>query len=140
MSPTWSTLDSEIQRIADDWRSNRSERQGRRSLDQADFDRLSQAGLLHVPVPEDLGGLWGGAPKSIRAACEALRTLASADPSVALVSCMHPAVLGFWLAAPEQSGSPWTEQKAAVLQTAANGAQWGTITSEPGSGGDILKT
>ena len=140
MTPTWSSLSNEIAQIADDWRAERAARQARRSLDQSDFDRLARAGLLHVPVPEEMGGLWGGAPTSLRSACEALRTLAGSDPSVALVSSMHPAVLGFWLAAPEQSGSPWTEQKAAVLQTAADGAQWGTITSEPGSGGDILKT
>ena len=140
MNHTWSALTTDIEKIADEWRADRSARQARRSLDQADFDRLTEAGLLHVPVPEDAGGLWESAPGSIRAACEVLRSLAAADPSVALVSSMHPAVLGFWLAAPEESGSTWLEQKAAVLRTAAEGAQWGTITSEPGSGGDILKT
>ncbi|HUR49839.1 MAG TPA: acyl-CoA dehydrogenase family protein [Acidimicrobiales bacterium] len=140
MSHTWSTLRAEIDNLADEWRAERPARQARRSLDQADFDRLAAAGLLHVPVPRDAGGLWEGTPASVRAACEAFRTLAAADPSVALVSCMHAAVLGFWLAAPQQSAAVWAEQKAAVLQTAADGAQWGTITSEPGSGGDILKT
>jgi len=140
MSPKWSAFSSDIDEIAATWRSERAERQARRSLDQADFDRLKKAGFLHTPVPEGQGGLWRSAAESTRGACEALRTLAAADSSVALVSSMHPAVLGFWLSAPEQSGSPWTEQKAAVLKTAADGAQWGTITSEPGSGGDILKT
>ena len=140
MALSWSELGDEIRGIADDWRSERAERQARRTLDQADFDRLAKAGLLHMPVPESQGGLWRTAPESARGACEVLRTLAAADPSVALVSSMHPAVLGFWLGAPEQSGALWTEQKKAVLQTAADGAQWGTITSEPGSGGDILKT
>lgn len=140
MSPTWSALETEVSQIADEWRGARAERQARRSLDQADFDRLAGAGLLHVAVPREAGGLWEGSAASLRRTCEVLRTLAAADPSVALVSSMHPAVLGFWLSAPEQSGSPWTEQKAAVLEAAAAGAQWGTITSEPGSGGDILKT
>lgn len=53
---------------------------------------------------------------------------------------MHPAVLGFWLAQPDPSRAAWSEQRAAVLATAAQGEQWGTITSEPGSGGDILST
>jgi alkylation response protein AidB-like acyl-CoA dehydrogenase len=140
MSHNWSSLTAGIAEVAAEWRSDRPARQARRSLERADFDRLADAGLLHVPVPEEAGGLWRGAPSSLRAACETLRALAGADPSVALVSCMHPAVLGFWLAAPEQSGATWLEQKAAVLKTAADGAQWGTITSEPGSGGDILKT
>lgn len=140
MTPTWSSLQGDIEHIAEEWRSDRSARQSRRSLDQSEFDRLRDAGLLHVPVPEAQGGLWRSAPESARAACEILRTLAAADPSVALVSCMHPAVLGFWLAAPGNAPGAWTEQKAAVLATAADGAQWGTITSEPGSGGDILKT
>jgi alkylation response protein AidB-like acyl-CoA dehydrogenase len=69
-----------------------------------------------------------------------LRTLAAADPSVALVASMHPAVIGFWLARPDPERVAWTEQCDAIVATAAAGAQWGTITSEPGSGGDILRT
>ena len=34
----------------------------------------------------------------------------------------------------------WSEQFDAIVATAAAGALWGTITSEPGSGGDILRT
>ncbi|MGH8978975.1 MAG: hypothetical protein ACRDV7_12930, partial [Acidimicrobiia bacterium] len=34
----------------------------------------------------------------------------------------------------------WQEQRRAALASAADGRQWGTITSEPGSGGDIMRT
>ncbi|MPZ50794.1 MAG: hypothetical protein GEU75_16095 [Dehalococcoidia bacterium] len=74
---------------------------------------------------------------------EILRTLAKGDPSVALVSSMHPAVLSFWLCqdqVPEPFTEAWKSQKELVAQVALNGGWWGTITSEPGSGGDVLKT
>lgn len=140
MTPTWTTLTAEIEEIARDWRSERAERQARRSLDPADFERLAKAGFLQVAVPEEMGGLWRSVAETTRPICEVLRTLAAADPSVALVSSMHPSVLGFWLAPADQSSAAWVEQRAAVFATAAKGEQWGTITSEPGSGGDILRT
>jgi alkylation response protein AidB-like acyl-CoA dehydrogenase len=52
---------------------------------------------------------------------------------------MHPAVVGFWLA-PALDDDAWTAQRAAVVESALEGRQWGTITSEPGSGGDIALT
>lgn len=140
MNPSWSSLASELSGIANDWRGERKERQARRHLDKADFDRLAAAGFLHVAVPEDGGGLWRNVTESTRPIAEALRTLAGGDPSVALVSAMHPAVLGFWLARPDTTRKAWTEQANAATASAAAGAQWGTITSEPGSGGDILRT
>jgi alkylation response protein AidB-like acyl-CoA dehydrogenase len=136
---SWSSLNDQVETIASEWRADRANRQARRGLDSADFERLAQAGFLQVAVPEDMGGLWRNVAESTRPICEVLRTLATADPSVALVSSMHPSVVGFWLA-PDQPGAAWAEQRAAVCSTAANGQQWGTITSEPGSGGDILKT
>jgi alkylation response protein AidB-like acyl-CoA dehydrogenase len=140
MRPSWSVLAREIAEIATEWRSDRPDRQARRSLDPADFARLAAAGFLHVAVPEEMGGLWRSVPETTRPICEVLRSLASADPSVALVSSMHPAVLGFWLAPPDPSRAAWSEQRAAVFASASEGEQWGTITSEPGSGGDILRT
>jgi alkylation response protein AidB-like acyl-CoA dehydrogenase len=137
---SWSTVSDEITAIADDWRGNRAERQARRSLDQADFDRLGKAGFLVAPVPEAQGGLWRSVPESTRPIAELLRTLARADSSVALVSSMHPAVLGFWLASLDPADAAWNKQRDAVMTSAAEGMQWGTITSEPGSGGDIWKT
>lgn len=76
----------------------------------------------------------------MRPVCEIHRQLASADPSVALVCSMHPAVVAFWLASPDPSQPDWEEQRNAVFASAAAGEQWGTITSEPGSGGDINRT
>jgi alkylation response protein AidB-like acyl-CoA dehydrogenase len=87
-----------------------------------------------------MGGMWEGVAASVRPLCEAFRVLAGGDPSVALVSAMHPAVLGYWLATPDGTQSGWAEQRRAVFATALDGHQWGTITSEPGSGGDILRT
>src|SRR6476660_1813339 len=107
MSTTWSGLASDISVIADEWRADRAARQARRGLDRADFQRLASTGFLHVAVPEDMGGLWRSVAETTRPICELLRTLASADPSVALVSSMHPSVLGFWLAPPDPGYAPW---------------------------------
>jgi alkylation response protein AidB-like acyl-CoA dehydrogenase len=126
--------------IAGEWRAARAERQARRHLERPDFDRLREAGLLLLPVPEEQGGLWRGQSASVRGLCDTYRTLAAGDPSVALVSSMHPAVLAFWLASPDASQPAWEEQRRAVFSSAAAGEQWGTITSEPGSGGDIART
>jgi alkylation response protein AidB-like acyl-CoA dehydrogenase len=139
MSHTWPELETNIAGIAEEWRSTRAERQARRHLERDDFDRLRDAGLLQVVVPEDHGGLWQSVAASTRPISGVLRTLAAADPSVALVSSMHPAVLGFWLA-PQSDAPAWVEQREAVIASAAAGVQWGTITSEPGSGGDIART
>jgi alkylation response protein AidB-like acyl-CoA dehydrogenase len=124
--------------IAARWRDQRKERQARRHLERADFDELRAAGVLQLVVPEPAGGAWT-ALAGTRPIFETYRTLARADPSVALVSSMHPAVVGYWLL----SGSPdaaWNEQRDAVLAGVLDGEQWGTITSEPGSGGDIFRT
>src|SRR5207253_620063 len=98
MGASWSVLEQNIAEIATEWRSARADRQARRHLDPADFERLASAGFLHVAVPEEMGGLWRGVAETTRPVCESLRALAAADPSVALVASMHPAVLGFWLA------------------------------------------
>jgi alkylation response protein AidB-like acyl-CoA dehydrogenase len=140
MPSSWSGLTEAIDEIARGWRDERADRQARRNLDPADFQRLAKAGFLDVAVPEDKGGLWRNVAESTRPIAEVLRTLAGADPSVALVSSMHPSVLAFWLAPPDQPHPEWAAQRAAVCATAADGMQWGTITSEPGSGGDILRT
>ena len=73
--------------------------------------------------------------------CEILKTLAQGDSSVALVAAMHPAVIGStrWLSiptAPEPYTSAWDEQRSWAFQTVIDGHLWGTIMSEPGSGGD----
>ena len=140
MGASWPVLRAGVDEIAGEWRAERAERQARRSLDPVDFQRLSAAGFLLTAVPEDGGGLWRSVAETTRPICEVLRTLGAADPSVALVASMHPSVLAFWLALPDPARSAWEEQRRAVFATAADGFQWGTITSEPGSGGDILRT
>ena len=133
-------LERAIDEIAQRWSAERGERQSRRHLDPVDFGLLREAGLLQLCVPEELGGLWRGVDASIRPLCETYRRLASADPSVALVSSMHPSVIAFWLASPDPAQPRWEEQRRAVFASAMAGEQWGTITSEPGSGGDITRT
>lgn len=133
-------LSASVREIAATWRADRPERQNRRYLDRFDFDRLRDAGLLLLGVPTDMGGLWQGMELSVRPVCEIYRTLAAGDPSVALVSSMHPSVIAFWLACPDASQPLWEAQRRAVFASAAAGEQWGTITSEPGSGGDITRS
>ncbi len=87
-----------------------------------------------------MGGLWRDTPSSARMVCDLLRLLATADPSVALVAAMHPSVVAFWLLTPDPSQPAWERQRQAVFASAESGEQWGTITSEPGSGGDISHT
>lgn len=129
-----------IAAIAAGWKPQRAERQGRRHLERADFDELREAGWLRAIAPEDAGGMWRDAASSVRPMCEALRVLATADSSVSLVSAMHPAVVSYWLLNPDSSQPEWEAQRAAVFASVVAGEQWGTITSEPGSGGDIART
>jgi alkylation response protein AidB-like acyl-CoA dehydrogenase len=133
-------LELAIDEIASTWKGERSERQARRHLVRADFDLLRDAGLLTAIAPITAGGLWTRAEESARTLCGLYRRLASADPSVALVSSMHPAVIAFWLASPDPAQPAWEQQRRAVFASAVAGEQWATITSEPGSGGDIRRT
>jgi alkylation response protein AidB-like acyl-CoA dehydrogenase len=132
--PTPAEVAEAVAHIAQEWREDRKGRQSRRHLEPADFARLRDAGLLQL-VAEDRP-----IPEIVRGISDIYRTLAAGDPSVALVSSMHPAVIAFWLATPDSGQPDWAEQRAAVFASAAAGEQWATITSEPGSGGDIAKT
>ena len=137
------SVQARVAEVAGRFARNRPERQLRRHLDPADFEELAEAGYLLTGVPADMGGLWVDLRTSTRPISEILRTLARADASVALVSSMHPAVLSFWLCqpeAPEPHTAAWREQSRLVARTALDGCWWGTITSEPGSGGDVAKT
>jgi alkylation response protein AidB-like acyl-CoA dehydrogenase len=72
-----------------------------------------------------------------------LRTQAHGDSSVALVCAMHPAVLNFWMAtseAPAPFDKAWDEQRRSIFRNVCGGAWWGTIASEPGTAGDIMRT
>ncbi|MEX2158467.1 MAG: acyl-CoA dehydrogenase family protein [Dehalococcoidia bacterium] len=137
----------EIQRrvasVAGEFAQDRPARQLRRHLDMDDFRKLADAGFTLTGVAAAMGGLWSDVAHTTRPVSELLRTIARADASVALVASMHPAVLSFWLCqtdAPEAYRAAWEEQSRAVAQSALDGCWWGTITSEPGSGGDVGKT
>ena len=121
----------------------RSQRQQRRALERADFDALTDAGFNLTGAPPEMGGINGGVEEFTRPLCEMLRILAKGDPSVSLVASMHPAVLGGWLEvpdAPQPYTDAWEKQRRAVFETALAGCWWGTIISEPGSGGDPSKS
>lgn len=140
MVADWNELRTGVDDVAAGWRTERIDRQARRQLDPADFERLRDLGLWLSAVPEKHGGLWDSVAASTRPIAGALRALAGGDPSVALVSSMHPAVVGFWASTVDESDDAWNEQRDAVFRSAAEGLQWGTITSEPGSGGDVTRT
>ncbi len=132
-----------IDAVAGSWAEERSDRLQRRHLDRADFDALAETGYLRLIVPEEHGGLWRSLNETGPIIVDAIHRLAGGDPSVALVASMHAGVLGFWTAAPaapEPSREAWAAQRAEVFGTAIDGHFWGTVTSEPGSGGDILAT
>jgi alkylation response protein AidB-like acyl-CoA dehydrogenase len=132
----------DVQQVANRFASERRQRQQRRALDPADVSVLKEIGLHLAVVPQTHGGRWQGHQKSIRAHCRALRTLAQGDPSLALVATMHSSVLAFWRDpdTPTTGAAAWEAQKSEVFGTVVDGAWWGTITSEPGSGGDIGRT
>lgn len=126
------------------WRPGRDARLARTALDPADFAALAEAGLLAAAMPAEHGGTFESTSVSLRPIVEMLRAIAFVDPSVALVASMHPSVLGLWLGFPD-ARSPeldpaWQEQRRFVFGTAREGHWWGTISSEPGSGGDLAAT
>ncbi|MCZ6795022.1 MAG: hypothetical protein O7J95_15575 [Planctomycetota bacterium] len=135
------TLLDNVSGLSARFAEDRLERQRRRHLDPADFEALRDAGVALLALPADEGGLWRGVADSVRPICETLRVLARGDASVALVCAMHPAVLSYWLTAPpEADGEPWRSQRHDVFESVRRGEWWGTITSEPGSGGDVHRT
>jgi alkylation response protein AidB-like acyl-CoA dehydrogenase len=134
-----------VRGLAERFASERRERQRRRELDPADFQAIRDTGFPLLSLPVEHGGLWVDVARSTRPIAEALRLLAAGDASVALVASMHPAVMfmvGWLTPLPTSPGAraAWEAQRQWVFNTVRDGAQWGTITSEPGSGGDILKT
>lgn len=122
-----------------------AERQRRQALDPADFTALAEAGFLRASVPVEDGGAWTDDAHATRPLAEMLRGLARADPSLALVAAMHPAVIVTcgWLnpdPPPAEHAASWERQRRTVFESVLGGAWWGTITSEPGSGGDLART
>jgi alkylation response protein AidB-like acyl-CoA dehydrogenase len=133
----------EVRAIADRFAADRHDRQRREQLVPEEFDELAAAGFLLTGVPSADGGLFESVAASTRTVGNVLTALARGDASVALVASMHPAVLSFWHASPEVSPehqAAWSDQRAHVSQMAADGSWFGTITSEPGSGGDVGRT
>jgi alkylation response protein AidB-like acyl-CoA dehydrogenase len=129
--------------LAGKFAAERAERQRRDRLDPGDLDALAAAGLQRTGLPVERGGLWADLATSARPICEIYRALARSDSSLALTTSMHPAVLAFWLATPEVEApdtDAWRRQRDEIFATVEAGAWWGTITSEPGSGGDVAKT
>jgi len=128
--------------VARDFAAQRTERIGRRALEPDDFARLERAGFPLTGVPLQQGGLWRGLADSVRDYTELVRLLAEGDACVALVAAMHPSVLSFWLAPadPKTDSDAWSAQRQRFVDTAKGGHWWGTMISEPGSGGDILQT
>jgi alkylation response protein AidB-like acyl-CoA dehydrogenase len=136
-------IQEQIRQIAAHCAQDRHDRQRRRALDPADIALLQEAGFYDCAVPVEQGGIWENVPRSTRPIGEMLRALAGGDSSLALVASMHPSVLIFWLATqnvPEPHAESWQKQCTQLFQMAHQGAVWGTITSEPGSGGDIMRT
>ena len=132
-----------VTNVAETFAVDRRARQLRTELHRDDFDLLTKAGLALTGLPTDRGGLWANIFESTRDICELYRVLGGADSSVALVCSMHPAVLAFWLAVddvPEPDRDAWHAQRDEVFDTVEAGAWWGTITSEPGSGGDVARS
>ena len=132
-----------VTEVAAGFAADRRARQARRELHREDFDALAEAGVLRTGLPVARGGMWSSVAESTRPICEVLRTIAHGDPSVALVCSMHPAVLSFWLATPDVTADAteaWRAQQEGMFDGIEAGDWWGTITSEPGSGGDVHRT
>jgi alkylation response protein AidB-like acyl-CoA dehydrogenase len=133
-----------IRDIATRWARERAERQQRRELHPADFAEIAETGFLELVVPSEAGGLWAASASSTRPVCDVLRELARVDSSVALVTSMHQTVVYLcWLSdltAPPERTAGWDAQRRDVFRSIQDGAWYGTITSEPGSGGDVAKT
>lgn len=137
------TVLRDVRAIAEGWATDRRERQRRRELHPADFEALESAGFLLTGVPVAQGGFFQDVQHSSRPISEILRALAHGDSSVALVSSMHPVVQAFWHASPSvppEHAATWEQQREQVAELAKAGAWFGTITSEPGSGGDVANT
>ena len=138
--------DAVLQRIAlvaEHFKADALARGQRDALVRADFDALADAGFLRLGLPAARGGLWHGLAGSVRDYGRIIRCLANGDAAVALVASMHPTVLCYWLTTAEATSdeqAAWTAQREWVFDTVEQGHWWGTLTSEPGSGGDILRT
>lgn len=141
-TPSAAATAASVVALAERWRPERTERLRRTELDRHDVDAVIATGYATLVVPREHGGCWEG-PGTLVHLGTALAAIARVDPSLALVLSMHPAVLSYWLGtpdAPEPHAAAWAEQRNRFFDLARNGHLWGTVTSEPGSGGDIWRT
>ena len=127
-----------VPKLSQEWAAQREDRQHRIEADPADYARLRELGINLMAVPVDFGGTWENLAQSARPICTMLRTLAAGDPSITLSSAMHQGVLASWRVpeVPDPFNEGWQQQRKEVFSTVTDGAWWGTIVSEPGSGGD----
>ena len=125
-------------KLAEEWASQREDRQNRTKADPADYQSLRELGFNLMAVPVEFGGYWEDLSRSGRSLCTVLRMLAKGDPSITLSSSMHQGVLASWRvpSVPEPFNEGFQQQRKEVFSTVADGCWWGTIVSEPGSGGD----
>lgn len=136
-----SRVEGRVLALAERFRREVLERRAREALDPQDFVALAETGFTLTGVPRSEGGLFSDLGACIRPYARMLSALAAADPSLALVASMHPVVLGYWLGAEASAAdSGWLRQRNWIYLSAREGHFWGTVTSEPGSGGDILQT
>ena len=128
--------------LAQEFGAESDTRRRRKVASPADFERLKDLKIHLMGVPVEFGGTWESLSQSTRPICTVLRTLARGDPSVSLVSAMHPLVLSAWRVpeVPQPFAEDWSKQRREVFETVLGGAWWGTIVSEPGSGGDTSLT
>lgn len=139
----YSSIREQVEALAQHWASERPSRQGRTELWPRDVEALRLAGYPAIVVPREHGGAFTSVAESVRPICGLLRALGRGDSSMALVSSMHAAVLSHWLTMPQatpEHDAAWQQQRRSLFAAALDGAFFGTITSEPGSGGDIAMT
>lgn len=134
------TLEANIDELVSAWMPQRATRMARLALDQNDFAAMADAGMTLVGIPVEFGGLWDTSQRPTLKTAALLRKLATVDPSLALVSAMHPTVLLNWINDAPDGPPGWQEQRAEVFENVRKGAWFGTISSEPGIGGDFLAT
>jgi len=132
-----------IDALADEWVHQRDDRLRRTRLEAADFAALADTGFLRLIVPETHGGRWRSYKETGPVIVDAISRLARGDHCVALVASMHPTIVALWTAAPTappEFFDAFSQQQSEVYQSALEGHFWGTIASEPGSGGDVMRT
>ena len=134
------TILEQAPKLAQEWAAERQTRQQRTQADPADYERLRQLGVHLMAVPVELGGTWESLAQTARPFCTMLRTLAQGDPSITLARAMHQLVLSSWRmpTVPAPYTDLWVKQRSEVFQTVLDGCWWGTIISEPGSGGGVF--